>query len=214
MPIIEAMACGCPVITSRNGSIEEVAGDAAIYIDPEDASTMTAALKKLQGKPYRTRFVTAGLKRAHLYSWRKMAGIVQAALLAAAENAEPVAAQPVLPTREQQLALALQHHQAGQLDQAEKTYLQLLSTNANDFVALHLLGVARHQQGNFAEATRLLEKAIGINQLTPEAHYNLGNTYLAQERLTEALACFRRALELNPQFSLARNRLAELGVAH
>jgi glycosyltransferase involved in cell wall biosynthesis len=44
-PIIEAQACGCPVATSRRSPMDEVAGDAAIYLDPENPSSAAAALK-------------------------------------------------------------------------------------------------------------------------------------------------------------------------
>jgi tetratricopeptide (TPR) repeat protein len=212
MPVIEAMACECPVITSRNSSLQEVAGEAAIYVDPDDVRDMTRALKQLQDKTHRNRFIAAGRRRASLYSWRKMAVSVRTALTEiAARDAAPAS---IAVSREQALGSALQLHQSGQLEQAVAIYLRLLSADTNDFVALHLLGVARNQQGNTDEAVRLLERAISINQLTPEAHYNLGNAYLAKGRIADAHAAFGRALALNPQFELARNQLNALAQKH
>ncbi|GAG44970.1 unnamed protein product, partial [marine sediment metagenome] len=74
LPILEAASCGCPVIASQRGSIPEVAGDAAIYVDPESveeiAQTMVAALndrsllKSLRRK---------GLERVKGFSWERCA---------------------------------------------------------------------------------------------------------------------------------------------
>jgi glycosyltransferase involved in cell wall biosynthesis len=44
-PIVEAQACGCPVATSKRSPMDEVAGDAAIYLDPENPASAAAALK-------------------------------------------------------------------------------------------------------------------------------------------------------------------------
>jgi glycosyltransferase involved in cell wall biosynthesis len=44
-PIVEAQACGCPVATSKRSPMNEVAGEAAIYLDPEDPSSAAATLK-------------------------------------------------------------------------------------------------------------------------------------------------------------------------
>jgi glycosyltransferase involved in cell wall biosynthesis len=51
LPVMEAMACGTPIITSAGSSLEEVAGDAALIIDPSDVNTIKAALERLLGDP-------------------------------------------------------------------------------------------------------------------------------------------------------------------
>ncbi len=113
-------------------------------------------------------------------------------------------------SRDQALPIALQYHQSGQLEQAERIYRELLEVSALDFVALHLLGVARFQQGDLALAEQLLLKALTVNNLTPEAHYNLANVYVAQGRIIEARACLVHTLTLNPEFSLAQQKLLAL----
>ena len=47
LPVLEAMACGCPVITSNTSSLPEVAGDAALLVDPEDTQDISKAMTRL-----------------------------------------------------------------------------------------------------------------------------------------------------------------------
>ncbi len=68
LPIAEAMACGVPVITSNRSSMPEVAGGAALLVDPEDPAAIALAIEKvlLDGE-LRRRLVTAGLERAECF---------------------------------------------------------------------------------------------------------------------------------------------------
>lgn len=81
MPVIEAMACGCPVITCRNASIPEVAGDAAIYVQDHDVDGLVDALCEVQKPGVRQSLIDAGLAQAKKFSWTKMADIVSSALI-------------------------------------------------------------------------------------------------------------------------------------
>jgi glycosyltransferase involved in cell wall biosynthesis len=74
IPMLEAMACGVPVITSTTSSMPEVAGGAACFIDPYKPEEITAAMIRLTGDPgYRRKLVEDGLARAKQFSWRTMA---------------------------------------------------------------------------------------------------------------------------------------------
>ena len=74
LPILEAMSCGCPVVTSREGSIPEVAGDAAFYVDPYSTDSIAGGIKKVfNDKNLQSELSTKGLKRAKLFSWKKTA---------------------------------------------------------------------------------------------------------------------------------------------
>jgi glycosyltransferase involved in cell wall biosynthesis len=74
MPPIEAMACGCPVISSPRGSLAEVVGDAAALVDPEDIGSMARQLATLACSAERRQELRAlGLSRAQQFSWRKAA---------------------------------------------------------------------------------------------------------------------------------------------
>ena len=81
MPVLEAMACGCPVITCANSSIPEVAGDAAIYVQDDDVNALANALCEVQKPSIRHSLITAGLAQAKKFSWSKMAKTVSSALI-------------------------------------------------------------------------------------------------------------------------------------
>lgn len=81
MPILEAMACGCPVITCPNASIPEVAGEAAIYVNDDDVHEMTNALCEVQKYTTRQSLISAGLVQAQQFSWSKMAQTVSNVLI-------------------------------------------------------------------------------------------------------------------------------------
>lgn len=74
LPILEAMACGCPVITSRVTSIPEVGGDSVLYIDPYDVDSIAQGMYQLgTNSQLRTDLIYQGLARAKLFSWQKTA---------------------------------------------------------------------------------------------------------------------------------------------
>ncbi len=80
LPVLEAMACGCPVIAHRNSSIPEVAQDAAIYISEMNINEFTDALQKVQEPETRNSLISAGFKQAAKFSWSEMADTVAKAL--------------------------------------------------------------------------------------------------------------------------------------
>ena len=73
LPVLEAMACGCPVITCRNSSLVEVAGDAALFTPEDDVTAMVAALQRVQDEGERQSLVAAGFRQAARFTWREMA---------------------------------------------------------------------------------------------------------------------------------------------
>ncbi|MBD6615800.1 FkbM family methyltransferase [Komarekiella sp. 'clone 1'] len=81
LPIVEAMACGCPVITCPNASIPEVAGEAAIYVNADDVDALANALFEVQKPGVRNSLIAAGLAQAKKFSWSTMARNVSAALI-------------------------------------------------------------------------------------------------------------------------------------
>jgi glycosyltransferase involved in cell wall biosynthesis len=85
LPILEAMACGTPVITSNRGAMAEVAGGAALLVDPEDLESLTAGLERITGDgELRASLASAGLRRAGQFSWaaaaRSTVAVYRAAL--------------------------------------------------------------------------------------------------------------------------------------
>ena len=73
LPILEAMACGCPVICANSSSIPEVAGEAALLIDPDDAGQLRSAILHLSDAALRQKLRLSGLERAKQFSWDRMA---------------------------------------------------------------------------------------------------------------------------------------------
>jgi glycosyltransferase involved in cell wall biosynthesis len=81
LPIVEAFASGCPVITCPNASIPEVAGEAAIYVFDDDIDGMAEALCEVQKPQVRAALIVAGLEQVKQFSWTKMGDIVQSVLI-------------------------------------------------------------------------------------------------------------------------------------
>lgn len=74
IPLLEAMACGTPVITSNTSSMPEIAGNEAILINPESPEEITEQMLRLESdEDYYNTLKEIGLKRAELFSWRKTA---------------------------------------------------------------------------------------------------------------------------------------------
>jgi len=73
-PVLEAMAAGVPVLTSRASSLPEVCGDAALYVDPQDEGELTAALGQLDSdEALRVSLARRGPLRAARFSWAEAA---------------------------------------------------------------------------------------------------------------------------------------------
>jgi glycosyltransferase involved in cell wall biosynthesis len=71
IPILEAMASGTPVVTSRGGATEEVADGAAVLVDPLDPDAIAAGIEEAASR--REELVPAGLERARSFSWSEVA---------------------------------------------------------------------------------------------------------------------------------------------
>ena len=73
-PPLEAMACGCPVITTRKASLPEVCGEACLYVEPRDVDAVAAAIRTLTDKPdVRADMIRRGLLQAQEFDWRRTA---------------------------------------------------------------------------------------------------------------------------------------------
>jgi tetratricopeptide (TPR) repeat protein len=92
------------------------------------------------------------------------------------------------------LAQALAHHQAGQLQEAEMVYRQIVAADANNAEAWHLLGVIAYQKRDYATAADCGKRAVAIRHDFPEALNNLGLVSHASGNFEEAAECFRRGL--------------------
>jgi len=108
---------------------------------------------------------------------------------------------------EQAMQLAISHHQAGRLPQAEQLYRQVLGVQPNNPDALHLLGVLAGQAGRHDIAAELIQKAITITPQNSAYWSNLGMSLLNLQRPQQAIDAFQRAITLQPNNAEAHYRL-------
>ncbi len=74
LPVIEAMQCGCPVITSSTSCLPEIAGNAAILVDPHSIDEISSAMKAMTVPDgIRSRLISRGFDQAELFSWKMTA---------------------------------------------------------------------------------------------------------------------------------------------
>jgi glycosyltransferase involved in cell wall biosynthesis len=79
LPVLEAMACGTPVVCSNTSSLPEVAGDAALLVDPHDPAALADALARILGERALAEDLRRrGLARAAAYSWDRTAALTAA----------------------------------------------------------------------------------------------------------------------------------------
>ncbi len=86
LPVLEAMACGVPVVVSSGGSLPEVAGDAATPVAPDDVDGFAAAMAALLESDVAREATARGLARAAAFSWDTCARHVRRAYAAAMEH--------------------------------------------------------------------------------------------------------------------------------
>ncbi|HZD74576.1 MAG TPA: glycosyltransferase, partial [Actinomycetota bacterium] len=80
LPVLEAMACGVPVVTSNVSAMPEVAGDAALLVDPVDADAIAKGMVELvTDRALRERLAAAGPRRAAAFTWPATAAATWAA---------------------------------------------------------------------------------------------------------------------------------------
>jgi glycosyltransferase involved in cell wall biosynthesis len=90
LPVLEAMQCGCPVVASNVTSLPEVAGDAAILIDPLDTNALAESIVRvLSDLELREKLITSGFKQADKFSWDRCANIMLETVRRSSGKAKP-----------------------------------------------------------------------------------------------------------------------------
>jgi tetratricopeptide (TPR) repeat protein len=102
--------------------------------------------------------------------------------------------------RNEALTAALQHLQAGRLQQATELCEQVLDEDPNCAEALHLLGVIAGQAGFFEPAVQLLKRCIELQPKAAGYRNDLGVAYRNMNELDPAAECFEEALRIDPEF--------------
>ena len=105
------------------------------------------------------------------------------------------------------MQLALEHHQAGRLMEAEAMYCQLLAHQPREAHVLHLLGVLSGQTRRFERAVDLLRQAVAIDASRPHFYFNLGVALADLRRFDEAIEAYRAAIGLDPRHADALRNL-------
>src|SRR5258708_16014154 len=96
------------------------------------------------------------------------------------------------------LTAALDFHRAGNLQQAENLYRQILQVDPAHPDAVHFMGVIAHQVGRQELAIDYMKKSIELRPLAETFYCNLGLAYQAARKPDEAAAAYRQALQLRP----------------
>jgi protein O-GlcNAc transferase len=110
-------------------------------------------------------------------------------------------------TIQEAVDLAVQHHRAGRLREAEQLYRQVLGQQPEHVDAMHLLGVIAHQAGHNDTAADLIRRAIALRPNFPEACSNLGIALKDKGQLDESIAAFRQAIADRPDYTEAHYNL-------
>jgi tetratricopeptide (TPR) repeat protein len=110
-------------------------------------------------------------------------------------------------TIEQAMQLAVQHHEAGRLADAERIYREVLAREPGHPDALHLLGMILIQGNRSDLAIEPIRRAIAANPAMAHYHNSLGNALSDMELVDEAIVAFRRAIQLKPDYAEAHNNL-------
>jgi mannosyltransferase len=74
LPVLEALCCGCPVVTTNRSSIPEVVGKAGVVLDEVTPASLAEAVKRLEDPSVRGKYIISGFKRARRFSWQRCAG--------------------------------------------------------------------------------------------------------------------------------------------
>ncbi len=73
LPILEAQACGCPVITSNISSMPEIAGKGAVYVNPNSVDDIVEGMERVRREVLRVKLIKAGFENIKIFSWEKCA---------------------------------------------------------------------------------------------------------------------------------------------
>jgi predicted O-linked N-acetylglucosamine transferase (SPINDLY family) len=111
---------------------------------------------------------------------------------------------------DQSFALALAHHRAGRLGEAERCYRAILLREPQHADSLNLLGVIALQTGNVEAAFELVQRAVALRPDAAACRNNLGQVLERLGREDEAASCYEAAIELDPSYAEPHNNLGVL----
>lgn len=107
------------------------------------------------------------------------------------------------PATVRDLETALEYHNQGELEEAQKIYRQILEHNPNHSDALHLSGIIAFQIGKNSIAISLITRAIRNRPDNPYYHTNLGSIFQSDGQYDKAAACYHKAIHIKPDYAAA-----------
>ncbi|MFI3155439.1 MAG: glycosyltransferase family 1 protein [Methylococcaceae bacterium] len=179
---LEAMACGCPVITSRKSALSEICGEAALYVDIDNApiESMYIALTNVLDDNRRNQLINIGFKQAANFSWEKMAvgisdnlskwaGVIDVDDAKSEEAAAALvdASLPEMYSLRDAVRLAFEKFNSGDVSGTKTICDQLLGNKVDNFYVYYLSGVIASQYQNWDLAKRYLQQALGVTEGVP-----------------------------------------------
>jgi len=102
---------------------------------------------------------------------------------------------------------AVQRHQTGDFESAEKTYRQVLKIDPKNAAANNFLGILMGQKGDFRKATKLFQNSIKTNPQNPTTHKNLGNAFKELGHLKKSISSYQKAIFLKSDYTDAYHDL-------
>jgi tetratricopeptide (TPR) repeat protein len=105
---------------------------------------------------------------------------------------------------------AVKLHDAGNLDDADRLYREILRVEARHPQVWHNLGLIAQARGELSQAAQMLSRAVQLDGAQPSYHNNLGIVLQLASRHADATTCYRRALELNPRYAEAHCNLGSV----
>jgi tetratricopeptide (TPR) repeat protein len=97
--------------------------------------------------------------------------------------------------------LAVKYYQAGNLQQAENLYKEILENQPDNIDALYFLGVILQHKKDYDSAISSYRKTLHLNPHNPDVYYNLGLIFQDKAEADEAIKCYRQAIKLKPNFA-------------
>ena len=108
------------------------------------------------------------------------------------------------------IQVGIAHHQAGQFEQAERVYRQILQANPRHAGAMNLLGLLALQSGRHQLAAEWISRAVLLDGSQPAFHANLAEAYRGLGKLADAQACYEQVLRLDPETPEVYNNLGTI----
>ncbi len=201
LPVLEALACGCPVITTRSASIPEIGGDAVLYVDPDSPVELVSAMRRVMNPEVRAAMAARGLERARKFTWETMAQQFVRLLQREQKRVAAATSRETLPSKSAGILKQAQTAQdAGHWPQAIELYLTVLekSPGVAGGEIWNRLGSCYLQAGQLPEAEAAFLGGLEFDPENPELQRNLAALYFEQNQVEKASAWLQRALQRDP----------------